>query len=95
MSQTFPPPTLRFVGSDVNTVCSSAPVPEGAIWERGLLRSKKVPIKPLNASDYDPLYPAGASHVGRQILVYFFSVNKRQIGILESHTLITVVVDDV
>lgn len=33
MSQTFPPTTLRFVGSDVNSVCSSAPVPEGAIWE--------------------------------------------------------------
>lgn len=25
MSQTFPPPTLRFVGSDVNTVCASPP----------------------------------------------------------------------
>lgn len=64
MSQTFPPPTLRFVGSDVNTVCSSAPVPVGAIWERGLLRSKKVPIKPLTMTH---CIPAGASHVGRSI----------------------------
>lgn len=35
MSQTFPRPTPRFVGSDVNTVCSSAPIPGGAIWESG------------------------------------------------------------
>ena len=47
MSQTFPPPILCFVGSDVNTVCSSAPIAEGAIWERGVSGSKKVPLKPL------------------------------------------------
>lgn len=34
MSQTFLPPTLRFVGCDVSTACSSAPVPGAAIWGR-------------------------------------------------------------
>lgn len=38
MSQTFlppppPPPTLGFVESDVNTVCSSAPILAGTIWK--------------------------------------------------------------
>lgn len=42
MSHTFPPPTLCFVGSDVNTVCSSASIPEEAIWERGCLDSIKL-----------------------------------------------------
>ncbi len=82
MSQTFPPPTLRFVGSDVNTVCSSAPVPEGAIWERGVLRSKKVPIKLLNMTH---CISAGANHVGKT-LAYFigtsFQVTKGYFGIL-------------
>lgn len=56
MSQTFPPTTLRFVGSDVNSVCSSAPVPEAAIWEgegtgERVNKSKKVPIKPLTITN--------------------------------------------
>ncbi len=49
----FPPPTLRFVGSDVNTVCSSAPIPEEAIWERGGAWIQESTNK---ASDYEPLY---------------------------------------
>lgn len=35
MSQTFPPPSLRIVGSDVNTACSSAPVPEEEPYGKG------------------------------------------------------------
>lgn len=31
----FPSSNPRFVGSDVNTACSSVPVPQGAIWKRG------------------------------------------------------------
>lgn len=48
----FPSSHPPFVGSDVNTVCSSAPVLHRAIWDREEAEDpKKVPIKP----DYDPL----------------------------------------
>lgn len=42
----FPSSHPPFVGSDVNTVCSSAPVPHGAIWDREeAVDPKKLPIK--------------------------------------------------
>lgn len=44
----FPSSHPPFVGSDVNTVCSSAPAPDRAIWDReGAVDPKKVPIKPM------------------------------------------------
>lgn len=55
MSQTFPPPTLRFVGSDVNTACSSAPIPERAICERVGGWGAWIQESTNKASDYGPL----------------------------------------
>lgn len=46
MSQTFPPPILRFVGSDVNTVCASPPILMAPPLRGAVLRSKRVPKKP-------------------------------------------------
>lgn len=44
----FPSSNPVFVGSDVNTVCRSVPIPDGAIWAGVAVNDEKVPRKPLS-----------------------------------------------